>query len=135
MDGIFYGSGQITNGVGKPFLYMDTSMSHAGYTKQEVGSPANFAVYQWIWARRSSVLGRTGAELTLQGAWHLSFSDFGLYSPILALVSPLSQAQAHHIVSAYCVAFFEHYLAGMNSPLLAPGAKPFPQATLRAGGD
>jgi hypothetical protein len=135
MDGIFYGAGQITDGVGKPFLYMDTGASHAGYTEQEVGSAANFAVYQRIWARRATVLGRTGAELTLAGAWHLSFSDFGLYSPIVGLISPLSQAQAHRIVSAYCVAFYQHYLAGASAPLLTTGTQPFPQATLRVGGE
>jgi AcrR family transcriptional regulator len=71
---------------------------------------------------------------SLQGAWHLSFTDFGLYSPILALVSPLmsTAGASNHQRLLHC--FFRRYLTGSPAPLFPPATKPFPQATLRIGG-
>lgn len=132
MDGIFYGSEQITDGVGKPFLYMDTTASRQGYSAQQLGmGAAQYQAYRAILGRRSAVLKHGGYELTIDGMLHLGFSDFDHYSPILGLFSSLDQTQADHIVRSYTAAFFRQYLEGEPSSLLAPGNQPFPQAVLR----
>ncbi|MDQ2717391.1 MAG: hypothetical protein M3Z08_21040 [Chloroflexota bacterium] len=130
MDGIFYGASQITNGVDKPFLYMDTPDSRLGYSAQLVGA-TQYQTYREILARRSAVLKHGRYELTINGMLHLGFSDFDRYSPVLRLFYSLDQTQADHIVSSYITAFFRQYLEGKPSSLLLSGQQPFPQAVLR----
>lgn len=75
-----------------------------------------------------------GYVLSLQDAHvaHFNFSDRALYSPIrkLAESGPVDPRRAHQIIEAYTLAFFSHVLKGTSEPILEPGARPFPEATL-----
>ena len=135
MDGIFYGAAQINNGVGKPFLYMNTVSSRQGYSAQVIGGgETQYQAYREILARRSAVLKHGGYELTINGILHLGFSDFDRYSPVMALFNSLDQTQADTIISSYASGFFQQYLEQEPSSLLVPGSQPFPQAILRQEG-
>lgn len=130
VDSLF-GAGQVTDGLSKPFLLMDSAHSKRGYSAQELGvSAQEYQHLQAVFARKARVLQHGGYELTLAGAEHLSFSDFYLYSPLFALATALHPEQAHHIISAYVEAFFEQFLNGNASPLLAPTHQPFAAAAL-----
>jgi predicted dienelactone hydrolase len=131
MDGAFFGAGQVTAGVPKPFMLMDSSHSKQGYSAQELGvSAQEYQQLQAVFARKARVLQHGGYELTLAGAEHLSFSDFYLYSPLFALAIHLSPQQAQQIISAYAEAFFGQALNGSASPLLTTSHQPFSAATL-----
>lgn len=131
LDGSFFGAGQVTDGVHKPFLLMDSSHSKRGYSAQELGvSAQEYQQLQGVFARKARVLQHGGYELTLAGAEHLSFSDFYLYSPLFGLSIQLAPAQAHQIISAYAEAFFTQFLQGTASSLLSPAHQPFAAATL-----
>lgn len=131
MDGAFFGAGQVTDGLSKPFLLMDSAHSKRGYSAQELGvSPQEYGQLQAVFARKVRVLQHGGYELTLAGAEHLSFSDFYLYSPLFALAISLHPQQAHQIISAYAEAFFAQTLNGSASPLLSTSHAPFAAATL-----
>lgn len=131
LDGSFFGTGQVTDGVHKPFLLMDSAHSKRGYMAQELGvSAQEYQQLQAVFARKARVLQHGGYELTLAGAEHLSFSDFYLYSPLFGLSIQLVPAQAHQIISAYAEAFFGQFLQGAASSLLTPAHQPFAAATL-----
>jgi predicted dienelactone hydrolase len=63
---------------------------------------------------------------------HFSFSDRALYSPVRRLTSAgrADPRRAHQIIEAYTLGFFSHILKGTTEPILAPGEKPFSEASL-----
>jgi dienelactone hydrolase len=61
-------------------------------------------------------------EVTIARTQHGHFSDFLLFFP--RNPAELDPRRAHEIISAYTLAFFDHYLRGQSSDLLkAPSAK------------
>jgi hypothetical protein len=68
-------------------------------------------------------------ELTVAGTDHGNFSDLALF-----LKQPDGRTdpkRAHEIINAYTLAFFDQYVKGRPSALLAAPSPPFPEAALR----
>lgn len=145
MDGTFFGLGDLSNGLSQPFMLMDTSDSGESARRngppdkptsellRSMGmTPEQYDKLRRVWNRGDSVLRHGAYELTLEGAQHLSFSDFYLYSPALPWLTGTSirTREAHRLINAYTVAFFDQYLQGKPSPLLEPDAPQLPHAKL-----
>lgn len=143
MDGTFFGLGDLSNGLRQPFMLMDTSDTGQSARRngppekptdellQSMGmTPEQYDRLRRVWNRGDSVLGHGAYELTLEGAQHLSFSDFYLYSPALSWLTGTSiqTREAHRLINAYTVAFFDQYLQGKPSPLLDSNAPQPPHA-------
>lgn len=64
---------------------------------------------------------------------HFNFSDRALYSPVRRLTGAgrADPRRAHQIIEAYTLAFFSRVLKGTTEPILAPGEKPFPDASFK----
>ncbi|CAM4470101.1 alpha/beta hydrolase family protein [Paenibacillus tarimensis] len=95
MDGFPFGE-EITNGLPGPFLYMQTADSDLFADKElppEIATePAEYglASVEQYWAiaeelrrRKAGLLQNDGVERTIAGADHMTFSDMGLYTPLL----------------------------------------------------
>lgn len=68
--------------------------------------------------------------LTIDGTDHGNFSDLALF-----LRQPDGRTdprRAHEIINAYTLSFFDQYLRGIPSALLATTSAPYPEARLRA---
>ncbi|TLN00012.1 carboxylic ester hydrolase, partial [bacterium] len=69
----------------------------------------------------------------IDGMYHNDFSDARLYTPLASLIGftgPIDTLQARHIVNAYSLAFFDHYLKGLPEALLDGPAEQFPGVQL-----
>lgn len=70
-------------------------------------------------------------SVTVAGTSHGDFSDLALFYPRADGMTP--PRTAHRVITGYTVAFFDQYLKGQASPLLAPGAAPAdPVVTIQA---
>ena len=58
---------------------------------------------------------------------HGSFSDLMLFFP--SAPDQIDPRKAHEIIDAYTLAFFDQYLRGKSSDLLAATPSPFPEVT------
>jgi len=80
-----------------------------------------------------------GYIVLVPGMYHVDFSDFPLFSPLLAealgLSGSLDPQRAREIPDAYALAFFDEHLKGVPSPLLDGPSDRFPEVLFesRAG--
>ncbi|MNZ86057.1 isoform II [compost metagenome] len=144
MDGTMFGKTHRAEGTGKPFMLMnskplvleedspapsdaelqDMSMTRKQFDRMSVELPQ----------RMKQALGAGSYELTLERSRHMSFSDYYLWSPALAIMEkmPLSPKRAHEVINAYTVAFFQKHLQGIQSPLLEQmQSTEYPEAALK----
>ncbi len=68
-------------------------------------------------------------DITLANTQHGHFSDFLLFFPPNS--KELNPRRAHEIIVAYTLAFFDKYLRGKNSDLLAAPSGRFPEVTFK----
>ncbi|HXM55330.1 MAG TPA: carboxylic ester hydrolase [Candidatus Dormibacteraeota bacterium] len=69
-----------------------------------------------------------GWYVRVPGIFHTDFTDAPSWTPLAAGVGisgPIGGQRAHEIVNAYSVAFFERYLEGRPSALLAASSSPY----------
>ncbi len=97
------------------------------------------------WNSMTNTLQRAQADayrLTLSGATHFAFTDYGLLANQLVpgtgsdvwgtvgVGGDIDQVLALRIVNAYTLAFFQKHLLGLSAPLLADGGQsPYPEVT------
>jgi dienelactone hydrolase len=68
-------------------------------------------------------------EVTIARTQHGHFSDFLLFFPPRS--DELAARRAHEIIVAYTLAFFDKYLRGRNSELLAAPSDKYPEVTFK----
>ena len=68
-------------------------------------------------------------SLVIAGTDHGNFSDLALF--LRQPEGRTDPGRAHEIINAYTLAFFDQYLRGKESALLAQEASAYPEATLR----
>ncbi|WP_199613646.1 alpha/beta hydrolase family protein [Paenibacillus alkalitolerans] len=121
MDGTLFGSDFPAEGLHKPLLYMNTDDDRWEEGLRLPPPPKDILEQLGITAEQFEQLKTTIADrrksiyehahiLTLHGAKHMSFSDYYLWSPYLALTDGVSPKTQHNIINLYTVAFFDHYL-------------------------
>jgi hypothetical protein len=74
-----------------------------------------------------------GYRLTIAGTRHYDFTLLPLLTPLapaLGLKGPLEGRRTLQIVTDYLVAFFDQYLQGQASPLLAGPAGDYPEVSI-----
>jgi dienelactone hydrolase len=70
-------------------------------------------------------------EVTISKTQHGHFSDFLLFFP--RNQAELDPRRAHEIITAYTLAFFDKYLRGRDSDLLAAASTAYPEVTFKKG--
>ncbi|MGE0439342.1 MAG: alpha/beta hydrolase family protein [Gemmatimonadales bacterium] len=68
-------------------------------------------------------------EIVVAGTEHLDFSDLALFYP--RKPERIEPHRGHELIRNYTLQFFDHYLRGRPAPLLAPGAPPPAELTIR----
>ena len=129
-DGWMFGD-VVTHGLDKPYLVMsddDGPPSPAELKSTDVQTSREAELNE----SDDNNLKRTmqqfgGYKLTILGAKHEDFTDRSLYSPIRRLTETgtIAPQQAHDIVEAYTLQFFEHYLQGKPATLFATTRSPY----------
>lgn len=72
-------------------------------------------------------------RVVIQGSIHSSFTDIGLWSPLLKYTgAPFDPRRMISIVNAYLLAFFDKHLKGEEIPLLDMRASPYPEVDFQS---
>lgn len=78
-------------------------------------------------------LAEDGYIVSIDGLFHVNFTDAPLWSPILpviGLTGPLNGKRGHTIINAYTLAFFDKYLKHQSSLLLDGTVGNYPEVTM-----
>jgi hypothetical protein len=78
----------------------------------------------------------SGYNIYIRDAYHINFTDFNLVSPLFKLplfgaLGSIDVRQMERIMNAYTLAFFDHTLKGIPSPLLQGDSLHFPEVELK----
>jgi len=131
-DGRLFG-GAMTSPVTRPFM-----LFHHGIDNAAAGPEANRAV-----AREQAALIRgldstaralataDWYDVTIAKTNHGHFSDLPLFMALFQDTTLLAGRRGHEIIDAYTLAFFDQYLRGRQSPLLAAPSAQFPEVAFR----
>ncbi|PAD74981.1 alpha/beta hydrolase family protein [Paenibacillus campinasensis] len=122
MDGALYGQPIPEEGFDRPYMQMnaDTSIDYENFVQSLdeaiEASGSSREEYEAFWAemtsrRNHAASGDSAYSIVLAKADHMSFTDFYLFSPLLALNST-SPRQLHHSVNEVTAAFFDQYVKG-----------------------
>jgi len=140
MDGGFYGSLRALNGIGRPFMLIQSERTYAPDAMSDEQLAAVGATREQYEATVGELLKRQARAadggnyvLTLRHTDHTSFSDAPLYSPLLSAASGLDARGAHRVIETYTTAFFDKYLKGKPLELPALEAKKGTEHTLIKG--
>ena len=96
--------------------------SHTGAAGIDISQTSMRAVFQ--------SLPGGGYLVLVRGMFHLNLTDIPYWSPLtsrLGLTGPINGQQAHNIINAYSLAFFDHELKGQPALLLNGPAKQYPE--------
>ncbi|MNS76542.1 isoform II [compost metagenome] len=117
MDGTFFGMGDLSHGLKRPFLFMssdppimsddllanpsDSVLAANGLTRDE------YRLLQQIPIRKQQALRNGGQELVIPHADHLTFSDFYLIFPILSWMNGhFANREVQHTINERTLKFF-----------------------------
>ncbi|RUT28745.1 hypothetical protein EJP77_17280 [Paenibacillus zeisoli] len=121
MDGTFFGTGDLSHGLPRPFLLMssdppikssdllsnpsDSVLAANGLTRDQ------YRLLQQIPVRKQQALRSGGQELVIPHADHLTFSDFYLIFPILSWINGhFDIRETQHTINEQTLSFFMKYL-------------------------
>jgi len=131
-DGRLFG-GAMTRPVARPFM-----LFHHGIDNAAAAPEANRAVAEeqaaLIRAIDSTARALATADwydVTIEKTNHGHFSDLPLFMALFQDTTLLAGRRTHEIISAYTLAFFDRYLRGRRSTLLASPSAPFPEVVFR----
>ena len=116
-------------GTGRPFMQLhNTSNPLAGLKPEDVPvmKQALDRVRAWDRAVKEKST-NDWYDVEIAGTNHGSFSDLMLFFP--SAPGQIDPRRAHEIINAYTLAFFDQYLRGKPSSLLAAPSPSFPEAT------
>ncbi len=136
LDGLLFAAGSSYAG-GVPYFLVSDTMPAPTAGDLASRDPAIRYMSELIvsdGAEQSRVLRYGGYELQVADTAHISFSDVPLYAPLQRFRAGWNNPP--RVTSAlrdYTLAFFRQALNGTFSPLLMPGAKGRPTATLTVG--
>ena len=107
----------ISEGLEQPFLYMFS---------EEWPEADNLLLFDELYDNSSS----SRYMITIEGTAHYDFTDLPAFSPLapaLGLKGPLNGDRVLEIINRYSLAFFDQYLRGNNSVLLAGSSEKYPE--------
>lgn len=116
LDGLQYGR-LIDHPLRRPFMFMNS----------ESGRGLNEPMYE----RAEGPV----YYVTVRGSRHLDYSDLAFISPLfrtLGALGPVGGRRMSKIYNAYTLAFFDKYLKGEDSPLLAAPSPTYPEVEFQA---
>ncbi|HEV8365746.1 MAG TPA: hypothetical protein VGQ52_19690 [Gemmatimonadaceae bacterium] len=115
-------------GTRRPFMLLhNTSDPLAGLKPEDVAVMKDAVDRVLAWDRTLKEQSTNDwYDIDIAGTDHGSFSDLMLFFP--SSPGQIDPRRAHEIINAYTLAFFDQYLRGKPSPLLAAPSPSFPEA-------
>ncbi|MGE5099871.1 MAG: hypothetical protein ACM3SX_07785, partial [Deltaproteobacteria bacterium] len=129
-DGRLFG-GAMSEPVGRPFMLIHHGVDDAA-AAPEANRPVIREQAALIKGYDSTARARATADwydVTIARTNHGHFSDLPLFLAQFKDTTLLAGRRGHEIISAYTLAFFDRYLRGKASSLLAAPSPLFPEAT------
>jgi len=130
MDGSYWGQVQ-REGVAIPLMMIEEDI--AQYTPEELRQNHAVAVDHLFDVSDDAAIHRSnGYRILLHGSTHSSFTDRSLFSPWkhYSGEGSVPALREYSIIRSYVLAFFNKTLRGIDSPLLNPTDRTFPEVTL-----
>ena len=129
MDG-FMPAEVVQSGLQQPIMWISRdaeTMQMEGWIQADIDETQSSmrAVYE--------SLPGNGYLVLVPGIYHPNFTDAPLFSPLaslLGLSGRLDAAQAHSIINAYSLAFFDHHLKGRPAAQLDGPSEHYPEVLL-----
>lgn len=134
--------------LAQPFMFLNNEAFGTGNSSDPFEIELNQVQQSFV-----ENLQNDGYEITIAGTQHFNFNDLSFLSPLLAnsgiqlgqleeILStngdndenfePTDPLVASQIISNYTTAFFDRYLKGQKSPLLADDSSPYPEVTFQS---
>lgn len=131
-DGRLFG-GVMTQPVGRPFMLFHHGIDDAARAP-EANRQMMHEMMALIQGYDSAARARAGGDwydVTIARTNHGHFSDLPLFLKVFEDTTLVAGRRGHEIISAYTLAFFDRYLKGHESPLLAAQSPQFPEVVFR----
>lgn len=120
-------------GLRQPSMWITRDADTMRLERQRAGGWAEADIAQTLTTMREAFNESPpgdGYYVQVPGMFHLNFTDIPYFSPLaplLGFAGPINAQRAFDIVNAYSLAFFNRYLEGSPSALLADPAKQYPE--------
>jgi predicted dienelactone hydrolase len=131
-DGRLFG-GAMSEPIGRPFMLFHHGGDDAA-AAPEANRPVIREMAALIRGYDSTARARATSDwydVTIARTNHGHFSDLPLFMAVFKDTTLLAGHRGHEIITAYTLAFFDRYLKGGESPLLASPSPQFPEVTFR----
>ncbi|WP_068782612.1 alpha/beta hydrolase family protein [Paenibacillus sp. GM2] len=130
LDGVLYGKQRIpAGGLAKPFLMMSADGSLNSV--QQIQEPELRQMMEGLLARYEHVAEGGNYWMKVNHMTHMGFTDLYLLSPLFERMEGVDVRQAHRLINAYSLDFFNHYLKRQPLQLLEQNIGEHPDFTLQ----
>ncbi|NWL88568.1 acetylhydrolase [Paenibacillus sp. 79R4] len=130
LDGVLYGKQRIpAGGLAKPFLMMSADGSLNSV--QQIQEPELRQMMEGLLARYEHVAEGGNYWMKVNHMTHMGFTDLYLLSPLFERMEGVDVRQAHRLINAYSLDFFNHYLKRQPLQLLEQNIGEYPDFTLQ----
>ncbi len=123
----------VKSGLKQPGMWLTRPASDMRLERARSGGWSEKAIQQTL-STMQAVYAKarpgTGYYVSISGMFHVNFTDAPYWFPFgsqLGLTGPIDGQRGFDIVNAYTLAFFDRFLKGKKSPLLAGLSKKYPE--------
>lgn len=122
----------VAAGLSKPSMWItrDAASMRLGARRSGGWSQAEIDAHQTSMRAVYKSLPGSGYFVQVPGTFHSNFMDIPNWTPLASLLNltgPIHGQQAHEIINAYSLAFFDRHLGGRPAKLLDGPAKQYPE--------
>ena len=120
-------------GLRQPTMWITRDAASMRLERQRAGGWPDAEIEAHQTSMRAVYDGLSGAGyfVRVPGMFHSNFTDIPIWTPLapqLGLAGPIDKRQAHRIINAYSVAFFDRHLLGRPAKRLDGPAMQYPEA-------
>ena len=119
-------------GLKQPSMWITRDAASMRLERQRAGGWPDAEIEAHQNTMRATYEGLSGAGyfVRVPGMFHGNFTDIASWTPLapwLGLAGPIDERQAHGIINAYSLAFFDRHLLGRSATLLDGASKKYPE--------
>ncbi len=119
-------------GLEQPSMWITRDAASMRLERQRAGGWPDAEIEAHQTSMRAVYAGLSGAGyfVRVPGMFHSNFTDIASWTPLapwLGLAGPIDERQAHRIINAYSLAFFDRHLLDRSATLLDGASKKYPE--------
>ena len=128
-------TGVVRAGLRQPAMWITRDAENMRLERRRAGgwSEAEISEHQTSMRAVFESLPGAGYFVQVPGMFHSNFTDVPYWSPLFSWVGasgPIGAQQAHNMINAYTLAFFNRHLKGLPAPLLDGPAEDYPEVLI-----